>query len=674
MFFKNLKKKRIPKYKSYFHRHIIQQLRPTFKFKTFLRSKTRTLNTLLYRLKRAIAKKRVLKARKRVYKLNIIFFKKTKRRPVLLSGLFQKFIRKHTLSKKYKQNRKKTIFKITRYKLKLPKTLYLSQIIKLGVLKLITWKSRYNKQSTKLVTHWKTIRRYIFKKYRRHRIKKLRVRKTTRKFFKKRHIIVDRRTNGWAKKLTIFSKFAINSRLHKVSLCTLFSKKVKKYKGDYRIGVHRRKQFLIIKRKISLKKLKSARQWRKLSKYVSLTYTKRDNSKTVSSTNYLSKLLFLPIKSFKNYRQLRKKFPTNINNLLKTYYDKLKKLQKTTLGHLLQKRKYTKQRPRHIHVKLTTILHKRRNRTNRYVRHLLKILRKKPLTQKTRIFRKQVRQNKRIKRYKFFLKKLNKLKFSYSTKQLLYINFLNLPLKRIQQKNKILDKSFITKKLYKKYTIDFYRSNAENLKQNLKKKKTKFKKSKRVYAFNFWKKKLTVLKNARQIHWDMYTKKTLKKRRYRLFLANQLKKKQNISTCLIQYFSIKFKFSNSFWETFRKLYLNLFHENLKKKKIYQFPIHNLFWKFLYYQQNRKKKIRLKIKNWIRKNKRIKRRFWMSTKKNTPKYFYQQTACSHKTLNSIHYDYLTNYFCVIKQVSSQKSLFDIANRNNMLKLHNIRYKA
>jgi len=196
-----------------------------------------------------------------------------------------------------------------------------------------------------------------------------------------------------------------------------------------------------------------------------------------------------------------------------------------------------------------------------------------------------------------------------------------------------------------------------------------------TYFFNCWQGLLTGWKNARQFHWDIYNKnKSLKKRRYRNFLPPFLKKNKIIQNIIINHFTFKFNFSNIFWDIFTKLYLHFFNKNIKIKEIFQIPINYLFWIFLTSLKNDKLKIKKKIDLWLDKNSKIKKTFWMSIKKKIPKFFTKQTYKIKNLKNIIQYDYITNYFCILKEKKNYITLNDYIFSNKLLKLHNFRYKA
>jgi hypothetical protein len=65
---------------------------------------------------------------------------------------------------------------------------------------------------------------------------------------------------------------------------------------------------------------------------------------------------------------------------------------------------------------------------------------------------------------------------------------------------------------------------------------------------------------------------------------------------------------------------------------------------------------------------------MSIKKKVPKYFLKQIYKIEAIKSYIQYDYLTNYFCVLKESNGHYKINSFISENKMLKLHNLRYRA
>ena len=265
-----------------------------------------------------------------------------------------------------------------------------------------------------------------------------------------------------------------------------------------------------------------------------------------------------------------------------------------------------------------------------------------------------------------YLKKLNLTKHKKTINR---IHFTNLVIKKIKSPFLLFSNSFLTKYYYKRYIINFY-NNTKNYDSNKRRRKQK----KKIYAFNFWKKKLKVYKNARQVHWNIYTKKTLKSRRYQNFLKPFLKKNTSIQDLIIKYLSVKFNFSATFWQTFTELYFKFFHKTIAVKHIYQFPISLVFWYYLKKNQSNKNKIKIKIKHWLSKSRWIRKKFWMNTRRNLPKFFFQQTFFDKTMLGAVQFDFKTSSLCILKNSNRIINRNSIIWDNKMLKLHSMRYKS
>lgn len=289
--------------------------------------------------------------------------------------------------------------------------------------------------------------------------------------------------------------------------------------------------------------------------------------------------------------------------------------------------------------------------------------------------------NKKKKIYKtglfFFLKKVDKknyfkiknLKPLYMKKKSIYINYLNIIQKKEKKEKIIYNNLFLNKFSVKSFFIDFYLNSKQT--KNILKKNTK---QKKTFFFNFWKKKLTTFKCARAIHWGYYTKKTIKKRRYKNFLSFFLKKLNRNGDYIINYFILKFSLSYIFWKNFTTLYLEFFEKKIKEKAVYQIPVSLLFWTFLKKNQSIKKKIQKKIQKWIRNKKKIQKKFWMKSKQNIPPFFAKQIYHNKHASNGVQYDFLTNYFCILKKKKMFTPLNGPIGSNKLLKLHDFRYKA
>ena len=277
----------------------------------------------------------------------------------------------------------------------------------------------------------------------------------------------------------------------------------------------------------------------------------------------------------------------------------------------------------------------------------------------------------------FFLKKIGKKKYSkigslkplYMKKKSIYINYLNIIQKKEKKEKIIYNNLFLNKFSVKSFFIDFYLKSKQT--KNILKKNTK---QNKTFLFNFWKKKLTTFKCARAIHWGYYTKKTIKKRRYKNFLSFFLKKLNRSEDYIINCFILKFSLSYIFWKNFTTLYLEFFEKKIKEKVIYQIPVSLLFWTFLKKNQSVKKKIQKKIQKWIKNKSKIQKKFWMKSKQNIPPFFSKQIYHNKHASNDVQYDFLTNYFCILKKKKIFTSLNGPIGSNKLLKLHDFRYKA
>lgn len=271
--------------------------------------------------------------------------------------------------------------------------------------------------------------------------------------------------------------------------------------------------------------------------------------------------------------------------------------------------------------------------------------------------------------FKHNLKNLKLYQTNFFKKKIFYnpnINFLVQ--NNVIQKN-IRDYVFVNKYSTKSSLIKFYTHHklTKNIKHSIQKKK-------KVLFFNFWKKKLVAYKKARLEHWNLETHKTIKKRRYRKFLANYVKYLPKAVDFLIPFFINKFNMGISFWNSFSYMYLEMYKKTLIFKNIYQLPITPLFWDFLKFHNNKKQKIYFKIKRWIKKKKKIRKTFWMETKKQLPYFFKKQILKNQNQTNTVCFDFLTNYFSLINLKNNATRPYNSINSNKVLKLHNFRYKS
>lgn len=268
--------------------------------------------------------------------------------------------------------------------------------------------------------------------------------------------------------------------------------------------------------------------------------------------------------------------------------------------------------------------------------------------------------------------KIKKIKRKWIKTHLFYIDFQNINNTKYKKQKNIFNYIFLNKNSVKSFYIDFYVKTKKIINSTKEIDNIRVKK-KKIYYFNFWQRKLTTFKKARAIHWNIFTKKTIKKRRYKNFLFFFLKKNKNILH-IFNHFIITFQLSYIFWLDFMCLYTKFYKNTYKKKQIYQLPISIFFWYFLKKHQLKKFKIKKKIKRWIAIKKRVKKKFWMKQKKKIPNFFSKQIYYSKQILNNIQIDYITNYFCIIKKNYNVTLINKIVNTNRLLKLHNFRYKS
>ena len=195
-----------------------------------------------------------------------------------------------------------------------------------------------------------------------------------------------------------------------------------------------------------------------------------------------------------------------------------------------------------------------------------------------------------------------------------------------------------------------------------------------TFFFDFKNKKLTTFRDARKVHWTFFTKKQLNARRYNNFLKFFLKNKNKYLFEIIDYFTFKFKLPYSFWLDFINLYFYFLKKKIQYKQIYQLPIDTDFWSFLKKINIKKLDLNSKIDSWILRTIRIDNTFWMQQKKNFPKFLKKKSYWNESTNNNIQYDFLTNYFIILKKYNFTLNNQSIIFKNKFLKLNNFRYKS
>lgn len=275
------------------------------------------------------------------------------------------------------------------------------------------------------------------------------------------------------------------------------------------------------------------------------------------------------------------------------------------------------------------------------------------------------------------VKRLNKI-FEYRFKRvkILYIMIPNaLSYNHLKKKHfSIDDYMFLHRYTHEQYLTKFY-SNV-SLETNYFLKPNNVPNIKKVYTyfFNFRNKKLKTFGNARVVHWGFFLNKTIKKRRYKNFLKYFLKNQDKFIYIMFDYFTFKFKLSYIFWLNFTTYLFYFYKKKLNCKEIYQFPVDLSFWKVLNSYQLKKGQISSQINRWIVKKEKIKKTFWMQQKKNFPKFLKKKTFWNNQIKSNIQYDFITNYFVILKNVNFVSNNQQIIVKNKLLKLNGYRYKA
>lgn len=197
---------------------------------------------------------------------------------------------------------------------------------------------------------------------------------------------------------------------------------------------------------------------------------------------------------------------------------------------------------------------------------------------------------------------------------------------------------------------------------------------KKIFFFDFSVERLSTYREARKTHWNFFFKKTLKKLRYQKFLNLFLKKTDLFLTKIFTYFQFKFKFSYQFWVNFNLVYQMFFKVNSDYKQIFQLPIHKLFWRFLKKYSIHGLKSSIKISNWQSKKIKIKKTFWMQRKVKLPKYLKNKHFTVNGITNVIQYDFITNYFIILKSFSKIDHTNLFIFKNKFIKLHGFKYNS
>lgn len=402
-------------------------------------------------------------------------------------------------------------------------------------------------------------------------------------------------------------------------------------------------------------------------------------------TNNFLKILFKKITKKKIYKKLK----NNIN--YKNYlYKKIYKLKKFSLILLMQEAKIRNQNinlKKKSSIKLSKLL-----KIKKIPRKFLKISPKYRLKVRLELYK-----NKIIKPYfyqdliskswkirepilreemRFFL--FEKKPFLHIKKKLLHNSSLqyfttkiNNSFLNLKKKNSfsINDYMFLNYESLESYYLKFYVKEFKiNPQKSLREKK------KKMFFFNFNTEKLSTYREARKTHWKFFNKKTIKCSRYQKFLNFFLKKTNLFFNKIFTYFQFKFKFSYQFWISFNLLYQSFFNLDSNYKKIFQLPIHKLFWRFLKQYSLQGLKSSIKISDWQSKRSRIKRTFWMQQKIKLPKYLRKKNFNIEGITNTIQYDFITNYFIILKSFSKFNHTDFYIFKNKYIKLHGFKYNS
>ena len=200
-------------------------------------------------------------------------------------------------------------------------------------------------------------------------------------------------------------------------------------------------------------------------------------------------------------------------------------------------------------------------------------------------------------------------------------------------------------------------------------------KKKKTYFFNFRNKRLKTYRNARITHWTAFTHKSINERRYQKFLDFFIKNPNSLFQYISVIFSFKFRLSYKFWSNVSILYKQYYTNfKLNNSKIFQLPIHLDFWYLLKHYDFDKQVVDQKILLWQTKRLKTKKTFWMQQKKKVPKFLKKKIFNVNGVVNSLQYDFITNYFAILKsfKMPTHTNLFIF--KNKYLKLHGFKYSS
>lgn len=486
------------------------------------------------------------------------------------------------------------------------------------------------------------------------------------------------KVTGWRKKRKhkkIFKKIFLASSKKKTYGSLLRLKRAQtllwREKNNNTLYFLKNNLYVLSTKKNIKKKKKSKAKYFKYSLFLRKLYK-------ISSVSHL-KVSFKKTKLLKT-KILKKK-------ILKRKILKKKRLKNNTIEWKLIKKKVIKKRK---WKKLKPITLKKKKLTNKRKKQIINHQKSnnKPqksirsLSRKTSIARK-----KKITKYllKFYFKKKNNLFLPsiYSSQKWLttynrdysdfngfnyYINLINnIKVETaIEKTYNINNYLFLNKFSLENYTQQFYLFNSKVLEQETNEKKTFF--------FNFRNKRLKTYRMARKTHWSFFTSKTIKGDRYQKFLDVFLKKTKNYYFDIFTYFQFKFQFSYQFWFNFNKLYKDFYSLKDSYLSVLQFPIHFEFWNFIENYTLDNDLLEERILNWQERKIKIKKTFWMQQKKKIPTFFKKKIFNSDSRINTIQYDFITNYFIILKKSTHNTHTNLFIFKNKFLKLHGFRYNA
>jgi len=117
-----------------------------------------------------------------------------------------------------------------------------------------------------------------------------------------------------------------------------------------------------------------------------------------------------------------------------------------------------------------------------------------------------------------------------------------------------------------------------------------------------------------------------------------------------------------------------FKKKISYNEIYQLPIDTKFWTLLKKTYLKKLKIDSRINSWLIKTYKINTTFWMDKKKKNPNFLKKKSFFNNTLNNHIQYDFLTNYFIILKKKNFLINTDSLIYKNKFLKLNNYKYKS